>query len=81
MNSESLENTVYYHEVINRFYNYVVIDKKTQMKEPERNFEIFCEVILHGLNIQYVANEYDISKTRVDQIVKKMTKLFRTRFA
>ena len=39
MNSESLENTVYYHEVINRFYNYVVIDKKTQMKEPERNFE------------------------------------------
>jgi Mor family transcriptional regulator len=75
------ENTVYYHEVINRFYKYVVIDKKTQMKEPERNFEIFCEVILHGVNIQYVAKEFDISNARVDQIVKKMSHLCRTRFA
>jgi transcriptional regulator of met regulon len=77
MNTNSLEDVVYYHEVINRFYNYVVVEKKTHMKEAERNFEIFCEVVLHGNSMTYVASEYDISKSRVDQIVCKMTRLLK----
>jgi transcriptional regulator of met regulon len=75
MNTESLENIVYYHQIMNRFYKYLVIDKKTQMKDPERNFEIFCEVVLHGNSISYIASEYDISKSRVDQIITKMKRI------
>lgn len=81
MNSESLENIVYYHEVINRLYKHMVIENKNKTPEgqpngprpkvSERDFDIFCEHVLHGVSYDYLAREYDISRTRVSQIVKK----------
>ena len=77
MNTNSLEDVVYYHEVINRFYRYIVIDNIIRLKEPERDFDIFCEVVLHGNTLSYIASEYDISTTRVGQIVTKMKRLIK----
>lgn len=70
-----VELQIYYHEVINKLWNRLNKRPKQPKRITVRNFEIFTEVVLRGANKMEIAEEYNLSKTRIEQIIRKYLRI------
>jgi Mor family transcriptional regulator len=70
-----VELQVYYHEVINQLWYRLNKRPKQPKKITVRNFEIFTEVVLRGAKKVEIAEEYNLSKTGVEHIIRKYLRI------
>jgi DNA-directed RNA polymerase specialized sigma subunit len=70
-----VELQTYYHEVINLLWYRINKRPKQPKKVTVRDFEIFTEVVLRGAKMTEIAEEYNLSKTRISQIIKNYLRI------